>query len=250
MPNTPMTEPSLTIAEGENSPEQGSLNEEEIEPTAAIEASLERGCTTKEEPDQIMPPKYHQALSESLERWRELDWLKRFLTTAIRADEIVQNTHATFLELRGQRLVPFAQAENVRILNRILEAPETNSNLRIIIFTHGESWDVDREMLDVVCQKYKIDPRFLVNHLGHAGVHLERNCPKDITLDVGGLQRGNNGAIYNWKLGGELANNASFQTGSAFFFSYENSALSLAIDRDSARTTGESLTMKDFKNVR
>lgn len=173
---------------------------------------------------------YRDTVNESLQHWQELAWLNRFLLTPTPSKR--EDTSAIVFDLIDQRMKQTEISKDAASFSKFLNVESHRSTFRLILVEHGESWDIDREMLDVVCSKYNVDPRFVASHLGHSEIHYEENCPNDLARDIGLLNRGAKCRRYDWSLGGELANTLSFSGGSVFFFSYRTMALSLAVHRD------------------
>ncbi|KAL8917771.1 MAG: hypothetical protein Q9208_007752 [Pyrenodesmia sp. 3 TL-2023] len=121
--------------------------------------------------------------------------------------------------------------------SQALDIEADGSRLRIVLLGHGPSWDVDRDMVDVVCSKYQVDPRFLVRHFDYITVQEEENCPGDIADAIAAVDEDYFENKYTWNLGGEVMSPLSMQLGSCFFFAYAAQCLSVAIHEEGHKVT-------------
>ncbi|KAL8716988.1 MAG: hypothetical protein Q9225_005724 [Loekoesia sp. 1 TL-2023] len=178
---------------------------------------------------------YRDLVNKSLSRWPELSWLNRFLQTPKPADGDETFTHV--FELVGVRLVECQNDGTAASLSRALESEAHNSRLRIVLIGHGDSWDVDRDILDVVCSKYSVDPRFLARHFDYPGIQFEKNCPRDFRHAIQEVSQDCN-KQYTWDLGGDVMSHLSLQQlGSCFLFAYDSESLSLATHQEDLKVT-------------
>lgn len=88
---------------------------------------------------------YRDSINKSLSSWPELSWLNRFLQTPKPADG--DKTFAHVFKLVGGRLLESPNYGTAASLSRALEREARNSRLRIVLIGHGDSWDVDRDIL-------------------------------------------------------------------------------------------------------
>lgn len=179
---------------------------------------------------------YRDAISRSsLTHWPELSWLSRFLQTPKPASG--DETSAKIFDLVDDRLLESNDVDTAASLSQALESQVPDSRLRLVLVGHGDSWDVDRDMLDVVCNKYDVDPRFLAKHLDYPTIRCEKHCPSHLrhavqSADDDFLLNG-----YSWDLGGEIMSHLSLQLGSCFFFAYASECLSLMVLQEDLRVT-------------
>ncbi|KAI4113106.1 MAG: hypothetical protein LQ338_008233 [Usnochroma carphineum] len=182
---------------------------------------------------------YRDAINRSLHEWPELTWLNRFLQAPSPADG--HGTSAQIFELIGtrfrNRFAAFESDGTAAAFSQALEVETKDSRLRIVLIGHGESWDVDRDIIDVVCSKYNVDPRFLAKHFDYPDIRWEKNCPPDIRLAVENVNRDYIENKYTWDLGGDVMSPLSMQLDSCFFFAYDTQSLSLAIHREDDKVT-------------
>lgn len=180
---------------------------------------------------------YRDSIRTSLSHWPELAWLNRFLQTAKPNDG--DRTFAHVFELIDNHFVASEAQFTATSLAQAIETKVQASRLRIVLICHGQSWDVDRDIVDVVCSKYSIDPRFMARHFNHSAIRFERNCPGDIGVALQRVDHLSFNNQYSWDLGGEIMSPLSMQSGSCFFFAYEGECLSLAVHRERFQDTGK-----------
>jgi len=72
-------------------------------------------------------------------------------------------------------------------LSQDLEIEAWGSRLRVILVGHGESWDVDRDSVDLICSRYSLGPRFVAKHFDYQGIQDEENCPQDLRRALNSL---------------------------------------------------------------
>lgn len=178
---------------------------------------------------------YRDSINRSLGDWPQLSWLNRLLQTRKPVDE--DATLGKIFELIGDRCVGSRTYKSAADFSQALDVERNDSQLRIVMIGHGRSWDVDRDMIDVVCSKYDVDPRFLVKHFDYPTVQWEKNCPGDISSGINDVNNDYYKNTYTWDLGGEVLSPLSIQSGSCFFFAYDDQCLSLAIHEEDHRVT-------------
>ncbi|KAL8822560.1 MAG: hypothetical protein Q9191_006706 [Dirinaria sp. TL-2023a] len=177
---------------------------------------------------------YRDSIRSSLSKWPEFSWLNRFLQTPKQADG--DKTSAYVFELIGNRFVASQADDTAASLSQAIDFEVQGSRLRVLLVVHGESWDVDRDIVDLVCSKYSIDPRFVARHFGYPRNQWEKNCPGDLRHAIQEYDLYSTGEC-SWDLGGDVMSSLSMQLGSCFYFSYENECLSLAVHRERGKVT-------------
>jgi len=165
---------------------------------------------------------YRHSISASLGKWPELSWLNRFLQTPTPADG--DRTSAQVFELIGNAFVTSGIDGTAASLLQDLEVEAPGSRLRVILIGHGQSWDVDRDIVDLICSRYGLDPRFVARHFDYPRILYERNRPRDFRLALENANHGPYEDTYTWDLGGDVMSSLSIQPDSCFFFSYEDLA--------------------------
>lgn len=179
---------------------------------------------------------YRDSINRSLSHWPELSWLDRLLQTPKHATG--DKTSAQVFDLVGNRLLESSNVDTAASSSQALGSQAPDSRLRLVLVGHGDSWDVDRDMLDVVCSRYRVDPRFLARHLDYPTVHYEKHCPPQIKAAVE-VNRDFFLNKYTWELGGDIMSHLSLHLGSCFFFAYASEGLSLTIHREDHKVTRE-----------
>ena len=119
---------------------------------------------------------------ETRTEWPELTWLNLFLSAQV--ENVAEKTSVSVLTLQGQRLVPHESPLNAKSLHAELWYPSAVSNLRVVLIGHGESWDVDRDIVDVVAARFDLDPRFLMRHFDHKYDWVEKECPLEVKKNM------------------------------------------------------------------
>lgn len=160
---------------------------------------------------------YRDAITRSfLARWPELSWLSRFLETPkpTNSDE----TSARIFDLVGDRLLESGNVDTVASLSQALETRSSDSRLRLVFVGHGDSWDVDRDILDVVCKRYDVDPRFLAKHLDYPTIRYEQHCPPQLYRAIKSADQDFYLNKYTWDLGGEISSRFVSAAGILFLF--------------------------------
>ena len=177
-------------------------------------------------------PSYRQRIAWSLSNWPELSWLHRFLQTPTPANG--DYTYANVFELIGHHFVAVSHDGDGVPLSQALEDRAEDSRLRLVLITHGDSWDVDRDVVDTVCNKYSLDPRFVARHFDYPDIQHELNCPEDLYHAIDRLYTKDD---YPWELGGDLMFSLSMELKSCFFITYMTECLSFAIHQQENRST-------------
>ena len=182
---------------------------------------------------------YRDRVHNALGRWPELAWLKRFLQTPKPATGQEDETVAQIFDLNDSHFTTSGPEAIATSFSEALEVEQTG-RLRVVLISHGFSWDVDRDLVDVVCSKYSLDPRFLAKHFDYPSIRYEANCPRDLR-DAEERVNFNyyNEVEYPWDLGGEVFSQLSTKLGLCFFFAYQNECLSVAIHEEDLHTTRE-----------
>lgn len=177
---------------------------------------------------------YRERVHSALGRWPELAWLNRFLQTPKPAT-VEDETAAQIFDLDGTHFTTSGQEASAISLSQALNV-EQIGRLRVVLVSHGDSWDVDRDIVDVVCTKYSLDPRFVAKHFDYPKIRFEDNCPRDL---FSAIKRVNNSSRnkYTWDLGGEVCSQLSTKVGLCFFFAYEKECLSVALHEEDLNTT-------------
>ena len=178
---------------------------------------------------------YRDLVRSSLSKWHELSWLARFLQTPKPADG--EGTSAHVFELIENHFVASQTDGTAASLSQALEVEAQDSRLRIVLLAHGDSWDVDRDLVDIVCSRYRIDPRFVAQHFDYPSIDREKNCPRDLRLAIDELRQRTYRDQYPWDHGGDVMSSLSMQLGSSFFFSYKKECLSLAVHQEHGKIT-------------
>jgi hypothetical protein len=119
---------------------------------------------------------------ETRSDWPELTWLNRFLSAQV--ENVAEKTSVSVLTLQGQRLVPHESPLNAESLHAELWHPVAFSSLRVVLIGHGESWDVDRDIVDVVAARCDLGPRFLMRHFDHKYNWAEKRCPLEFKKNI------------------------------------------------------------------
>ncbi|KAL9620226.1 MAG: hypothetical protein Q9160_005235 [Pyrenula sp. 1 TL-2023] len=190
---------------------------------------------------------YRDSIRASLIHWPELTWLNRFLQTSKPDDG--DKTFAHVFELIDNRFVGSEAQTNATSFAQAIEANVPGSRLRLVLICHGQSWDVDRDIVDVVCSKYDIDPRFVAKHFDHPAIRYERHCPRDLRRALNEVDEDFFQSEYTWDLGGDVMSPLSFQLGSCYYFAYEKECLSLAIHPEKPRRTGKQTVSKMLQSI-
>lgn len=125
---------------------------------------------------------YRDSLRAHASQWPELSWLDRFLHAPKPANG--DGTSARVFELIGNRFIKSEVDGTAASFSKAIEAEAHNSRMRIVLVSHGQSWDVDRDFVDIVCSKYRLDPRFVANHFDYPGIRDEKNHPRDLRLRI------------------------------------------------------------------
>ncbi|KAL8832900.1 MAG: hypothetical protein Q9170_004680 [Blastenia crenularia] len=144
---------------------------------------------------------------------------------------------AHVFELTGEHLVECQNDGTPASFSRTLDSESPNSPLRVVVVGHGNSWDVDRDILDVLCSKYNIDPHFLARHLDYPTVWYEKHCPRDLCHGVEKADRDYYKKKYSWDLGGDVMSHLSLPPGSCFFFAYRAYSMSVAVHQEDLKVT-------------
>ncbi|KAL8705278.1 MAG: hypothetical protein Q9201_001609 [Fulgogasparrea decipioides] len=188
---------------------------------------------------------YRDSVHRSLNQWPELSWLDRFLRTSTPANG--DPTSPQVFDLIGNRFVASETDGTAASFSQALGVEAQDSRLRLVLVGHGESWDVDRDIVDVLCSRYSIDPRFVAQHFEHPGIRFEKNCPRDICLALDEVDKDFFINRYTWDLGGDVMFLSSAQLGSYFFLTYMSEGLSLAVHNEDLRVTR---ALKNYDSLR
>jgi hypothetical protein len=73
--------------------------------------------------------------------------------------------------------------------------PFSKSRLKAVVVSLGDSWDVGRDMVDVVSTRFDLDPRILMGHFDYSYCLKEANCPLDIDSR---REEGLTATLYTW----------------------------------------------------
>lgn len=181
---------------------------------------------------------YRDSVNSALGRWPELAWLNRLLQTP-KPSTVQDETVAQIFDLHGAYFRTSGPEASPTSLSQALDV-EHFERLRVVLISHGDSWDVDRDLLDVVCSKYSLDPRFLAKHLDYPKIRCESNRPRDLRNAVESVNEHYYlSAGYTWNLGGEVFSQLSTTLGSCFSFAYEKECLSIAVHEEDHKVTRE-----------
>lgn len=181
---------------------------------------------------------YRDSINASLRQWPELSWLNRFLQTPTPANGDKTSVHV--FELLDNHFVESGTDSTAASLSQVLEVNVQSSRLRIVLICHGNSWDVDRNIVDIVCSKYSVDPRFVAKHFDYPDIRFEKNCPQDLRSAVNKVNDHYSENKYIWELGGDVMFPLSVQLGSCFSFAYQMNCLSLAVcQKDDKETSSQ-----------
>ncbi|KAL8725697.1 MAG: hypothetical protein Q9181_006315 [Wetmoreana brouardii] len=178
---------------------------------------------------------YRDSVRRSLNQWPELSWLDRFLHTPKPANG--DATSAQVFDLIGNRFVASEPHGTAPSFSQALGVEAQDSRLRLVLVGHGESWDVDRDIVDVICSRYSIDPRFVAQHFDYQHIRREKTCPRDLRLALEKVDANYYLNKYTWDLGGDVMFSSSAQLGSFFSLTYETEGLSLAVHNQVQRVT-------------
>ena len=170
--------------------------------------------------------KYSDAVHAALQHWPELAWLNRFLQTPQPSGG--EATSAIILDLVGDTLQPSRTAEDADAFHELLKTIEPGIKYRVVALLHGLTFDVDRSMVNVLCDRYQLDPRFVSKHFAYDDVHDERNCPQDMLSNF----------CDEHALRGEIMCPLSVSDGSCFTFTFGEDCLSLALHQEEDSITG------------
>ncbi|KAI4147067.1 MAG: hypothetical protein L6R39_003248 [Caloplaca ligustica] len=186
---------------------------------------------------------YRDSINKSLGKWPELSWLNRLLQTPKPADG--DETTAQIFDLVGSRFCASDVYRTAELFSQGIETKVRDSWLRLVLVGHGQSWDVDRDMIDVACDKFDVDPRFLAKHFDYLTIKWEKRCPPDIRSAFNNYSTFTDGDFHEdehfWDLTSDILSALSMRPGSCFFFAYEDQCLSLAIHPEDENVThGES----------
>ncbi|KAL9059752.1 MAG: hypothetical protein Q9162_001053 [Coniocarpon cinnabarinum] len=179
--------------------------------------------------------KYRDALRDCVRRWPELVWVHRFLQTSKPAN--VDSTYAQTFDFYDGRVAASDVFYDPASFSAALVRQVQSSRLRLVLVCHGESWDIDRDIVDVMCSRYDLDPRFVSQHFDYPDVKFERNCPRDISDAHKAADHDYYENKYEWKMGGSLLPPWSLQLDSHFRFAYRRECLSLKILREESGAT-------------
>ena len=180
---------------------------------------------------------YRERVHNALGRWPELAWLNRFLQTPQPAT-VYDETIAQIFDLDDSHFTTSGQEATAGSLSEALNVEQTG-RLRVVLVVHGDSWDVDRDIVDVVCSKYSLDPRFVSKHFDYPGILNEGNCPRDIYEAIQNVNEDYLTHEYSWDIGGEVFSQMSTKLGLCFSFAYQKECLSMAIHEEDLNTTRE-----------
>ncbi|MDI1492664.1 MAG: hypothetical protein OHK93_004446 [Ramalina farinacea] len=145
---------------------------------------------------------YRERVHNALGRWPELAWLNRFLQTP-KPSTVRDETIAQILDLHDTHFTTSGEEASATSLSQALDVEQTG-RLRIVLISHGDSWDVDRDIVDVVCSKYSLDPRFVAKHFDYPWIRYEGNCPPDLFKAIERVDDDSYTNKYTWDLGGEM----------------------------------------------
>ena len=180
---------------------------------------------------------YRDCIKDSLSRWPEFSCLNRFLQTSKPA-----NAHATsahIFDLVDNRLVPTGTDYSAASFSENLAVQVQGSRVRVVLICHGDSWDVDREIVDVACSNYGIDPRFVARHFDHSQIRFEKNCPRDLLDSIEEVNNNYYEHRYSWDHGGLLMSPLSVQLGSCYSIAYKTDCLSIAVHHEGDKISCE-----------
>ena len=180
---------------------------------------------------------YRERVHNALGRWPELAWLNRFLQTPKPAT-VRDDTAAQIFDLHDTHFTTSGQEATAGSLSEALNVEQTG-RLRVVMVSHGASWDVDRDIVDVVCTKYSLDPRFVAKHFHYPDIRCEHSHPRDINEAIRKVNEDCYHHKYSWDLGGEVFSQLSTKLGLCFFFAYQRECLSMAIHEEDLNTTRE-----------
>ena len=134
----------------------------------------------------ISPPPLYQSYAEYVrhlqDEWPELAWLDRFMNTKVPGPH--GETTVGICDLVREKLVYHDFSGDPDRLGDALSSNPQDSPLRVVVLTHVDSWDVNRQIVDVLGAKLDVDPRFLMSHFNHRKSYLEACCPGDISWSV------------------------------------------------------------------
>ena len=167
---------------------------------------------------------YRDSIRSSLKSWPELSWLSRFLQTPKPAGG--DKTSAQVFNFIGNRFIASESNSTAASIFKATEDDTEGSLLRIVVISHGKSWDVDRDIIDAVCSRYGVDPRFIASHFDYSTIWDEENYPSDLHENQ-----------FAWNLGDDTMSPLSMQLDSCFSFAYKEQCLSVAIHEKHSRTT-------------
>ncbi|KAF2237992.1 hypothetical protein EV356DRAFT_332540 [Viridothelium virens] len=179
--------------------------------------------------------RYRDSVRESLDEWPELSWLNRFLQTPSPVGG--SETSAQVFDLIGTHFIASPIDGTPGSLANMLNTQSQDSRFRVVLLCHGDSWNVERDVVDVIGDRYDVDPRVMAKHFDYREIKRESNCPVDIRQGLVNVDRDYISNKYTWKLGGDLICSLSTPLNSWFSFNYDHECLSFVVRKDSSKTT-------------
>ena len=64
----------------------------------------------------------------------------------------------TDVRSRGWQSAIIREISHTRAIHQCFKAPVSESQVRLVLVCHRDSWDVDRDIVDVACSEYDLDP--------------------------------------------------------------------------------------------
>ena len=178
---------------------------------------------------------YRETVRKCAAKWPELEWIHRFLQTPKPAD--ANDTYAQTFDFIDSSVVESDVFRTPRLFSETLNNPLPGSSLRVVLVCHGDSWTVDRDIVDVACAKYDLDPRFVSQHFDYPYAKWEKNCPRDISKALAAVDDHYFENKYTWSLGGAIISSLSLQLSGHFCFAYKHECLSLKVLEEASGTT-------------
>lgn len=113
--------------------------------------------------------------------------------------------------------------------------------MRFVFLCHSDSWSVNRDLLDVVCSYFELDPRVLVGHLDYPGAIEEKHCPGDFRSKMNNLSFSTHPypAFHPWELGGDLTSPFDEHVGHSFRFCYREAGMTVIPKRGASDKNGK-----------
>ena len=109
---------------------------------------------------------YRDRIHASLGKWPEFSWLNLFFQTTQPAG-VDDQTVVYISDLCNDQLLTYRVEGDLSHLQAEMCAEVENSSLRFVFLCHVDSWSINRDVLDVVCSHFELDPRVLVGHLDY-----------------------------------------------------------------------------------